>query len=343
MLDFVRRRIQSEHERIAAMLSTYIDGELMAKDRGQVETHVARCDACAEELRTLQYTKALLAEAPMPRIPRSFVVRRADLEAPTDAVPRRPFGLSSRLAYGYLKGATALVTVAFALVVAGDLIAQLGSGGEQLAQAPEREAIVVQEAAVVEKEVEETVEVERIVEKVVEVEKEVVVQVTESVQEIYEVTPTLVVEGTPEKVQVEKEAMPGPTPAPAERSAAPTASPPALEKAESIQTLAVSEAATVQDTAAEDLSTETAAEETYGAGETSMPPPMPTATPPLSPVPSPTLTSPPPATSEPPGTTTVAERESYRSPSALRVAEIGLGILALVLLVATLAIRRQQS
>lgn len=336
MLDFVRRRTKSEHERVTAMLSAYIDGELRAKEQRQVEAHLAHCEACAEELRVLQYTKALLAEAPMPRIPRSFVVRRADLEAPADAAPRRAFGLGPRLSYGYLKGATALVTVAFALVVAGDLIAQPGFGGAQLASAPAREATVVE---------------------TVEVEKEMVVQATEGVQESYEETQALAVEGAPEEeVQVEKVVLPAATPAPSvERLVVPTASPPAQEKEqESIRSLDVPKEAATQTVAAEDLPVEAVAvEETYGADETPMPTPMPAATPPPSHLPSTTLipspsplpfpipTSPPPVTPEPTATTVVAERRGY--PGILRITEIGLGTLALILLVATLLVRRQQS
>jgi hypothetical protein len=332
MLDFLRRRTRSEHERIAAVLSAYVDGELAAEDQQRVEAHLAQCDACAEELRTLQYTKVLLAEAPTPPIPRSFVVRRADVEAPADTAPRRLFGLSTRLAYGYLKGATALVTMAFALVVAGDLIAQLGFGGAMLAPAPAEQAVVVEE--VVEKEVEKVVE------------KEVVVQVTEEMQERYEETPTLVVEGTPEmEVQVEKVVVPTPVPLPAERSAAPTASPPVLEKEEIVQAPAAPEAGTTQDTAVEalPLPEATAVEETYDVGEISTPSPMPTATPPPSPLPSPTQTRTPSVTPERAVTTAVTERGGYGRPGILRIAEIGLGTTALILLVATLVARRQQS
>jgi hypothetical protein len=331
MLDFLGRRTRSEHERIAAVLSAYADGELAAQDQQRVEAHLAQCDACAGELRTLQYTKALLAEAPTPPIPRSFVVRRADVEAPADRAPRRLFGLSARLAYGYLKGATALVTVAFALVVAGDLIAQLGFGGAMLAPAPAEQAVVVEKEA------------EKVVEEAVE--KEVAVQATEGMQEGDEETPTLVVEGTPEmEVQVEKVVVPTPVPLPVERSAVPTASPPVLEKEGIVQAPAAPEKDTTQDAAAEDLSPTEAApvEETYRAGEISTPSPMPTATPPPSPLPSPTQTRTPSVTLEP-TVTAATERGGYGRPGILRIAEIGLGATALILLVATLAVRRQQS
>jgi len=271
------------------MLSAYLDGELTAKDQQRVEAHLSHCDACAEELRTLQYTKVLLVKVPVPRIPRSFVVRRADLETPAAAASRRRFGIGSRLAYGYLRGATALVTVAFALVVAGDLIGQLGFGGRQPATAPVEEAYVA--------------------------EKEIVVEVTKVVQKAVE--EPVVVKDTPvaevEKV-VEKAMEPAPTPSPTRRQVSPTASPPVREmEKEGVQSLAVPEAVPTQAATAEDsLPTETiAVEEVYSAGETSTPAPIPTVTPPT-PAPLPlTPTSPPRVTPE--IVSTAPPRESANS------------------------------
>jgi len=150
MWNFLRRRTGTEHEQIAALLSAYVDDELAAGERQRVEAHVARCEACAQDLHTLRYAKSLLTDLPAPRLPRSFVVRRADVEAPAAAAPRRTFGLRSRLAYGYLKGATALVTVAFALLVAGDLIAQFSLGVGAPSPSPAREAYATEKAVVVE-------------------------------------------------------------------------------------------------------------------------------------------------------------------------------------------------
>jgi hypothetical protein len=314
MLNFLRQRTQSEHEQIMAMLSACIDGELTAKDRQRVEGHLSQCDACTEELRTLQYTKTLLDEAPMPRVPRSFVVRRADLEAAAARAPRRILGLSPRLAYGYLRGATALVTVVFAVLVAGDLTVRLGLGRGQRGMAPAREAYVV--------------------------EQEKVVEVTKVVQEALE--EPVVVEGAPavevEKVVVEKEVEAAPTPSPATRQTLPTATPPAGEmELESVRPLAVPEAAPTQAAgiAAMPPTEIVPAAEADSADETPTPAPMPTVAPP-SPTPRPLV---PTAT---PVAGTAPARKRLRL-AAIRKVEIGLGALALVLLVATLAVRRQQS
>ncbi|UCC65016.1 MAG: zf-HC2 domain-containing protein [Anaerolineae bacterium] len=333
MLDFVRRGIRSKHEQITAVLSAYIDGEVTGKDRQRVEAHLADCDACAEALRALQYTKALVIEAPTPRIPRSFVVRRADLEGPAEAATRRRSALGSKLAYAYLRGATAVVAVAFALLVAGDLMGQLGLGSQAPAQAPLREAGVAEQ----EKVVEVTKEVEAL-------EAPIVVQ--ETVKE------TVAVEGTPRAVEkevtqvveaekvVEKEVELAPTPSPAVREALPTASPrPAEVEQESVQPLAVPEAPSLESADATGPPTaEATAEEAYGAAETLTPAPVPTATPP------PPTPLPPGLTSTAPATPVVVTVRPpvRRGLIAVRVAEIGLGVLALALLVVTLVARRQQ-
>ncbi len=310
MLSFLRRRTQSEHERITALLSAYVDGELTAQEQQQVDAHVAHCNACAQDLRTLQYTKTLLAEAPMPSIPRSLVVRRADLEAPAHTVARRPFGLSAKLAYGYLKGATALVTVAFALVVASDLIVQQGVGRRGLsAPGPSQEMAVVQ--------------------------KESAVQAVEGEgpDEAFE-TEAIVVTSVPEvESPVEKAAPSKVTPTPSTRSVDGTPSPPGLDEQQEVEALGVSEAA----------STETATPEGYRAlaDETLTPSPIPTAVPTPSPLPPPTPTSPPLATPEP--TIALGLAESAQGLGTVRVVEIGLGALALILLVLTVVIRRQQA
>lgn len=328
MLDFLRRRTKSEHEHIAALLSAYVDGELTAQGQQRVKAHLAHCEACAEDLRTLRYTKALLAEVPMPRLPRSFVVRRADLEVRPATARRRAFGLRSGLAYAYLRGATAVVAVAFALLLAGDLIAQLGFGSlgtRQPVMVPVKGADVF--------------------------EREAAVEVTKVVEKSLGLEEAGGVEGTPPPAvekEVEMVVAPAATPSPAARGVSPTASLPAPEKAqEGVQPLAVPEEAPTQHTADENLMpTEiAAAEEAYGAGETSTPAPMPAVTPPS---PTPSLTATPSAAipAGAPEETDASLRsrgEGYRWPSVIRMAEIGLGGLALILLVVTLIVRRRQS
>jgi len=313
MLDFLRRRIKSEHAQTQAMLSAYVDGELTTREQQRVEAHLAHCDACVEELRTLRYTKGLLSKAPMPQLPRSFVVRQADLEERPVMAPRRGFGL----AYAYLKGATAVIAVAFALLVAGDLIAQLSLGtsgvmlpamapaervyeGEQ--EAPAESTIVVQKA------VQETVVVEKAVEEQVE---EVVVTKERVVTK----------EGEVQKAAID-------TPSPAVRQALPTASlPPREVEQQAVESLALPEDAVG---GGAPPPTEVAAvEKASDADATVTPTPLPS-------------TTPFPTVPEEAASVASMGMESRRWLSPIRLVEIGLGGLALLLLTITLIARRQQ-
>jgi anti-sigma factor RsiW len=338
MLNFLRRWVKLEHAQAQAMLSAYVDGELTDRDQQLVEGHLTHCDACAEDVRTLRYTKSLLVEAPMPRLPRSFVIRQADLESRSATVPRRAFGLHTGLAYAYLRGATAVVVVAFALLVAGDFITQPAPGYIQPAMAPVKEASVEEQAVAVEA---PKAVVEKEVTKIVEVEK----VVTQIVKE------TVIVEGTPQVIEtivvesvVEKEAEKIVVPA---AQVSPTASPSARDaEPESVLSVAGPEETLTPAVTDENLlpTKGVVAEQTtqaYSEGPTPTTKPSPTATTPL-PTPLPTAT-PSPTIPEGVDDGSHGEKESYRWPSAMRMAEIGLGGLALILLIVTLVVRRQQS
>jgi anti-sigma factor RsiW len=88
-----------------------MDGQLAPAERTRVKAHLHSCPSCREELRTLEWTRSLLQQVPTVPVPRSFVIREADL------VPQRttrPRGLA-------LQWATALVAVLLVVVVAGDM------------------------------------------------------------------------------------------------------------------------------------------------------------------------------------------------------------------------------
>jgi len=110
MFSFLRNFGQSEHQRVEEMLSAYIDGELTPEERARVERHLAQCEACARNLRTLRQTVGLLRELPTVPVPRSFVLRPA----------ARP--VRARPTYAYFKWATALAAALLVVALAGDFI-----------------------------------------------------------------------------------------------------------------------------------------------------------------------------------------------------------------------------
>jgi len=167
------RLFKSEHQRVAEMLSAYLDGELSPKEQSRVEKHLAQCADCAQNLRTLRQTVALLGHLPPVAVPRSFAIR--------PQVARRPSFFQPRRTYVYLRAATALATVLFAVVLAGDVFLT----GLAPSLAPARVPEVVEREVLVEKAVAETVVVEK--EVVVEARTEAPVVESESA---YAATPS---------------------------------------------------------------------------------------------------------------------------------------------------------
>lgn len=109
MFHFLRKRAKSEHQRVQGMLSAYIDGELCPEEQALVKAHLAECESCARNLRTLRRTVELLGELPAVHAPRSFAISQA-----------RPV---ERLgwAYTHLRSATALAAILLVIVLAGDV------------------------------------------------------------------------------------------------------------------------------------------------------------------------------------------------------------------------------
>jgi hypothetical protein len=117
MSDFGKTKFKAGHRRIREMLSLYIDGELSSGDRARFEEHLAECDDCTWELETLRQTVDLMGQLPKVPVPRAFTI----YETPRP----RPSGLfQARWVYTYLKGATALAAVLLILVLAGDALFQ---------------------------------------------------------------------------------------------------------------------------------------------------------------------------------------------------------------------------
>lgn len=100
------------------LLSAYIDGEVTRQEASLVEHHLQECGSCSEELASLQWTVNLLREVPPVPVPRSFVVRPADIE-PEPA--RQRFTFPNWLVNG-LQWATVATAALAILVFAADFL-----------------------------------------------------------------------------------------------------------------------------------------------------------------------------------------------------------------------------
>jgi anti-sigma factor RsiW len=117
MSDFGRTNAKAEHRRIIEMLSVYIDGELPPEDRARIEEHLAGCADCTWELETLRQTVDLIGQLPKVSVPRAFTIQ----ETPR---PSRLSLFQTKWVYTYLKGATAVAAALLILVLAGDALFQ---------------------------------------------------------------------------------------------------------------------------------------------------------------------------------------------------------------------------
>jgi len=105
---------QTEHEQTRNLLSPYLDGEVTEEEREQVEHHLRMCPECAAELADLRWAVGLMAQMPAERLPRSFVLRQAEVQPP-------PFRFRMPRLYPLLRGATALAALLLVMVLTVDL------------------------------------------------------------------------------------------------------------------------------------------------------------------------------------------------------------------------------
>ena len=75
----------SEHERVEALLSTYLDGRTSKAERALVERHLKSCADCARNLATLSATVVAVEMMPHVRAPRSFALPRSMAKQPRSA------------------------------------------------------------------------------------------------------------------------------------------------------------------------------------------------------------------------------------------------------------------
>lgn len=158
------------HNQVADLLSAYIDGEVTADERALVETHLATCTACAQDLATLRQTVILVRQLPQLAAPRPFTLRESDVRPMRMARPawwRLPWA----------QGLAAAAAVLLVVVVAGGVLLLGRTGMVATPAAPE--SVALQARAPTEATAEKTV-----VEKTVEVEAEKVVVETTVVQAV---------------------------------------------------------------------------------------------------------------------------------------------------------------
>jgi len=113
-----------------------MDGQLSDRERARIQAHLKICSDCREELRTLSWTQSLARQMPAMPVPRSFIVRQADLEARHIAQPR-PL-LVPTLAR--LQTAAAIVAVLLVVAITGDVFVGRRLLGRQSARTFSEEA-----------------------------------------------------------------------------------------------------------------------------------------------------------------------------------------------------------
>ena len=133
-------RRDRERERRDELLSAYLDGELSAEERVRLEAQLATDPVLQAELDALRRTVTLVRDLPLVPISRNFILPQTMAARPRPA----PSVRHRRVwAAPFLTVATAVVSLMFVVVLAGDLLLS-GAGG--LATAPVAEQVMEMEA-----------------------------------------------------------------------------------------------------------------------------------------------------------------------------------------------------
>src|SRR5262245_38749119 len=93
------RRHLHDWERQREQLSAYIDGELSAAERAELQRHISGCAECQEALGELRRVHDLLAALPAPKAPRSFALpldTRRDTHVPAQPASPAPQRIAAR-------------------------------------------------------------------------------------------------------------------------------------------------------------------------------------------------------------------------------------------------------
>ena len=108
-------------------LSAYVDGELNASALQRVEAHLEVCAACSESVTELRAVRQSVKELPRVTVPRSFVLREADVAAEPAAAATGGglFGSAAPL----LSGVAAIALVAFVVLAGFDITSDSSNRG----------------------------------------------------------------------------------------------------------------------------------------------------------------------------------------------------------------------
>ena len=123
-----RRNSGNEHAWVEERLSAYINDQLEARERAQLERHLRDCARCQASLASLRWTISLVKQAPAPALPRQFTL-------PLPAPRTQPRGMPA-FGFGFARLATVVATLLLFAVVGLDVISQLGGGYGASAPAP---------------------------------------------------------------------------------------------------------------------------------------------------------------------------------------------------------------
>jgi hypothetical protein len=127
-------RHPNDWERRREQLSAYIDGELSAAERAELERHIPGCPECQEALGELRRVHDLLAALPMPKAPRSFAL---PLDTRLPARPGQPASQQTatrRSRAGLVQWAGAIAaTIGLFLLLGSVATGLLGFNGKQIA------------------------------------------------------------------------------------------------------------------------------------------------------------------------------------------------------------------
>jgi predicted anti-sigma-YlaC factor YlaD len=115
-------RHPNDWERQREQLSAYIDGELSAAERAQLERHIPGCPECQEALGELRRVHDLLAALPTPNAPRSFALP-LDIYLPARSAPQQAATRRSRA--GLIQWAGAIAATIGLFLLLGSALAGL--------------------------------------------------------------------------------------------------------------------------------------------------------------------------------------------------------------------------